>query len=327
MSLAAGMMVEGTLYFNRKDINGAPMGIKKVIGITQLELKVSSDIKEQISKDKGNYGAVTATVSVPKPTELSLTIANFDRDSLAMAVMGANTAVSSGGGTVTDEAVTAKLNTFVPLAHRNITAGSVNVTKAAKGTGTGYTSSAAGFAIGTTSIPVITGSGTILEGDKITFAGDTTVYTVATGVTAPGTIVLASPGLVNAIPAAATALTIIEQTYAEGTDYEVNYALGMIEAKATITENLALKVDYAYGAVTGYKVDAGTVTQVKGELILDGRNLADNSAVKINVPSALLTSDSAIDFMSDKFVEFKMKGRAESINGAAAVTIENVTLS
>jgi hypothetical protein len=77
-----------------------------------------------------------------------------------------------------------------------------------KGTGTSYTSSAAGFAVGTTSIPVITGSGTILAGDVVTFAGDTNKYVVATGVTAPGTIVLAQPGLLKAIPASATALTI-----------------------------------------------------------------------------------------------------------------------
>jgi len=77
-----------------------------------------------------------------------------------------------------------------------------------KGTGTSYTSSAAGFAIGTTSIPIITGSGTVLAGDIIIFAGDTNKYVVTTGVTAAGTIVIAAPGLRQAIPASATAMTI-----------------------------------------------------------------------------------------------------------------------
>jgi len=77
-----------------------------------------------------------------------------------------------------------------------------------KGTGTSYTSSAAGFAVGTTSIPVITGSGTILAGDVITFSGDTNKYVVKTGVAAAGTIVIAEPGLQKALPASATALTI-----------------------------------------------------------------------------------------------------------------------
>jgi hypothetical protein len=77
-----------------------------------------------------------------------------------------------------------------------------------KGTGTSYTSTAAGFAVGTTSIPLITGSGTVLAGDTVTFAGDTNKYVVKTGITAPGTIVLAEPGLKKAIPTSATAMTI-----------------------------------------------------------------------------------------------------------------------
>lgn len=77
-----------------------------------------------------------------------------------------------------------------------------------KGTGAAYTSTAAGFAIGTTSIPLITGSGTVLAGDIVTFAGDSNRYVVKTGVAAPGTIVLQEPGLRQAIPAAATAMTI-----------------------------------------------------------------------------------------------------------------------
>ena len=85
---------------------------------------------------------------------------------------------------------------------------SAAVQRPAAGTGTSYTSSAAGFAVGTTSIPIITGSGTVLAGDVVTFAGDTNKYVVATGVAAPGTIVLAEPGLQKAIPASATAMTI-----------------------------------------------------------------------------------------------------------------------
>lgn len=77
-----------------------------------------------------------------------------------------------------------------------------------KGTGASYTSTAAGFPIGTTAIPLITGTGTVLAGDVVTFAGDTNKYVVAAGVAAPGTITLAAPGLRQAIPASATAMTI-----------------------------------------------------------------------------------------------------------------------
>lgn len=78
----------------------------------------------------------------------------------------------------------------------------------AKGTGTLYTTTAAGFPLGATLIPLITGSGTVLAGDVVTFAGDTTHrYTVTAGVSAPGTITI-TPGLLQAIPTSATAMTI-----------------------------------------------------------------------------------------------------------------------
>jgi hypothetical protein len=86
---------------------------------------------------------------------------------------------------------------------------SAGIKRPAVGTGAAYTSTAAGFAVGVTSIPLITGTGTVLAGDIVTFAGDTNKYVVATGVAAPGTVVLAEPGLRQAIPASATAMTVV----------------------------------------------------------------------------------------------------------------------
>ncbi len=77
-----------------------------------------------------------------------------------------------------------------------------------KGTGASYTTTAAGFPIGTTDIPIITGTGTVLAGDIVTFAGDTNKYVVNVGVAAPGTISIGAPGLRQAIPTSATAMTI-----------------------------------------------------------------------------------------------------------------------
>lgn len=85
---------------------------------------------------------------------------------------------------------------------------SAQVQTPTKGTGAAYTTTAAGFAVGTTVIPLITGSGTILAGDTVTFAGDTNKYVVQVGIAAPGSITLNSPGLRQAIPAAATAVTV-----------------------------------------------------------------------------------------------------------------------
>lgn len=85
---------------------------------------------------------------------------------------------------------------------------SAAVTAVTKGTGASYTTTAAGFAVGTTQIPLITGTGTVNPGDTVTFAGDANKYVVNAGVSAPGTITLAGPGLLQAIPASATAVTV-----------------------------------------------------------------------------------------------------------------------
>jgi hypothetical protein len=86
---------------------------------------------------------------------------------------------------------------------------SAQIQTAAVGTGTSYTSSTAGFAVGSTTIALITGSGTVLAGDVVTFADDTNKYVVTTGTAAPGNIVIAAPGLRQALPASAKALTIV----------------------------------------------------------------------------------------------------------------------
>jgi hypothetical protein len=82
-----------------------------------------------------------------------------------------------------------------------------------KGTNSGSTTNAAGYAIGATTITLASaGTGTILAGDVITFAGDTNQYVVLTGdtdVSNGGTIVLQAPGLRQAIPAGATAITTV----------------------------------------------------------------------------------------------------------------------
>lgn len=82
------------------------------------------------------------------------------------------------------------------------------ISSAAAGTGSSYTSHADGFAVGVTDIVLITGSGTVLAGDIVTFANDANKYVVETGVAAAGTITIAEPGLKQALPASAVAMTI-----------------------------------------------------------------------------------------------------------------------
>jgi len=92
--------------------------------------------------------------------------------------------------------------------HGNALRESAYIQDHVKGTGTSYTTSTAGFAVGSTTIAIITGTGTVLAGDVVTFAGDANQYVVTTGTSGAGNIVIAAPGLKVALPASAVAMTI-----------------------------------------------------------------------------------------------------------------------
>lgn len=233
-----GFLLEGTAYFNRLNDAGQYLGLKELPGIAKLAITTGADIKDMTSKDKGYYGQVIVSVAIPKPSEISVALRNGSKEGVALALMGSYTDLTAGGGTITDEAVTAKLGYWVELANRNLTAASVVVTD---------------------------------DGATV--------------------------------------------TYVEGTDYEINYALGMIKALATITDAQSLKVDYAHGAVDGWKVSGATTPQAKGRLILDGRNLINNKSVRFEAYSCLLVSDGEFDMMGDDVTEFSLSGRLETPSG------------
>lgn len=82
-----------------------------------------------------------------------------------------------------------------------------------KGTATGATTNAAGYPVGATAITLAAaGTGNIKKGDVVTFAGDPNKYVVAEAIAAVSgaTLRLNPTGLRKAIPAAATAVTVVD---------------------------------------------------------------------------------------------------------------------
>lgn len=117
---------------------------------------------------------------------------------------------------------------------------------------------------------------------------------------------LASAGLVVTNEAATT-------TYVLGTHYEVNYRLGMIRAiHADIDDGDILKVDATYVATTGSKISGSKQSQVRAKFKLDGVNFADQLPVITEVHEAVLTPDSAFDFLGNDFAKISLKGRMKT---------------
>lgn len=207
---------------------------------TKFEIKPNSELKEMVSRGRATYGQVIESVPLPKPADLSVTFAEVNKDSIAMALFGTASVINSGSGTITDENITAVLGKWVQLAHENIAA-----------------------------------------------AGTTLTNSTAT------------------------------VTYVLGVDYEINYRLGLLRciSGGAIADNAALKFDYTYNAITGTSIAGGTQTQVRAQFKLDGVNFADQLPVVVNAWEAVLTPDSAFDFLQNDFAEIQLKGRLKTPAG------------
>ena len=106
-------------------------------------------------------------------------------------------------------------------------------------------------------------------------------------------------------------------TYLLGTDYEVDSELGMVRALSggAIHAGDTVHASYDYAAMTGRKIEAFTQQMIVCKLVLKGKNLENGRSVICTVDKAQFMSDSAIDLMSDKFVEATLKGNAVTLAG------------
>ena len=100
-------------------------------------------------------------------------------------------------------------------------------------------------------------------------------------------------------------------TYVLGTDYDVNYAQGILIVKAggAISAGAALKVDYAAAAVTGSRILGGRNPQVRCRARFVGKNMVDGSALEVDVHEAVLGASNAFDFLASDFVAIQLSGK------------------
>lgn len=117
-------------------------------------------------------------------------------------------------------------------------------------------------------------------------------------------------------------------TYVEGTDYELNRALGWIRALegGTITEGSKVEVNGSYKAATGSVIKGSTRTEIRARIVFDGINQADGSQCTVDVFEAVLAADSAFDFLADDFGNVSLTGRLKTPTGKDApyeVTVQN----
>lgn len=121
-----GLLFAGTVMARNRRIAGS--GFYDIGNTTALSLKSSSEKKQRMSKRKDSHGQVLDSVSSKNPTEISLKLDTFDRENLAMTLMGESAVIAASAVKITDEQVTiGKKGQWYPLSVDNLDADSVKV--------------------------------------------------------------------------------------------------------------------------------------------------------------------------------------------------------
>ncbi|MCP4700050.1 MAG: hypothetical protein GY862_24835 [Gammaproteobacteria bacterium] len=108
-------------------------------------------------------------------------------------------------------------------------------------------------------------------------------------------------------------------TYVLDVDYKINYAIGMLKTlqSGSIVNGDIVKVSGTKNAVSGTTINGGTQPRLRGAFMLDGINLDNDRNLVVTIPLAVITPDSAIDFMSDDWASVTFSGRPILQDGIA----------
>jgi hypothetical protein len=109
-------------------------------------------------------------------------------------------------------------------------------------------------------------------------------------------------------------------TYVEGTDYLLNRTLGLIKALSTgaIAPADIVDVSGPYGAIASSLLAGGTDVNVRCRIVFDGKNQSTQLPVIVSIVNAVITADSAFDFLANDFNKVNLKGRMTTPPGSSA---------
>tara|TARA_R110002033_G_scaffold124195_1_gene166314 strand:- start:4592 stop:5347 length:756 start_codon:yes stop_codon:yes gene_type:complete len=102
-----------------------------------------------------------------------------------------------------------------------------------------------------------------------------------------------------------------------GTDYEVNYALGLVRALkgGAIEAGGAVTVTGQHNAISGTLVRGGINAQTRARIFGEGTNLETGKPIKLDIFDASLSPTAALDFAASEFVSATLAGKAQLVAG------------
>lgn len=95
-------------------------GLGEPLGADRFAITPQSEVREKMSKRSDTYGQAIASVVIPQPTQLAITISAMDKEALAMQFQGLLATYTQAAGSVTGEVIVARLDKWVRLSRRNL---------------------------------------------------------------------------------------------------------------------------------------------------------------------------------------------------------------
>ena len=316
----SGLICAGNVYIARF-VNGVAGGEHGPINCKKFAYSPGqAEVKERKSRQRDTYGQALSAVTLPGTPEITIEFDDADPEVLQYALMGTLTDVADNSGAIIGERVTAHLGLWSKLAKRGV---SSVVIKALPGVAPVSPPTIVGTGTGTMSA-VTCGDDALVGSYVVTLLA--TSQAAAFSVVAPDGSSLANGAVGSAytsthvnftITAAGTmttgdSFTIVTTgtTLALTDDYLLDATSGMIKAVASgdIDDGDDVQANYSYGALSGSKIVAGTETEIRAQIRLDGINLDNQKKLDLLVWEAKLTTNGEIDPMSEDFVPTGLKG-------------------
>lgn len=129
---ARGFVGSGDLYIERL-VGGVSQGMLGPYEAGKFEIKPNVDKQEMVSKGRTTRGQVIESVAVQKPAAFTVELREVNKESMTIALLGTGAARTQASGSLVDELLTAKLDTWMPLSKQALS-GAVTVKDSAGST-------------------------------------------------------------------------------------------------------------------------------------------------------------------------------------------------
>jgi hypothetical protein len=338
MQQQQGFLLAGSVYFGAVGADPTIDLFYPAGESDKLETQPTNEVKSFTSHQEGTYGQTAAAVYLPKPTNISISLYELNRENLTKAFLGQDADMNGTAGTMSMER-TLLAGQVLVFPHQMLTALQVGDAVIASTT-TGvvldnnaltWTAKGPGLSGNDITITLIDPAAnnsilsiTTLNKDvRVSLATDgtglitSTASQVQTAVTAHSAAsVILNVALANGSDGTGV-ITAVAKTnltgglgYEDKIDYTVNMDAGTLKPMATtrIPADEAIYIEYSHKGYNGFKISGAVNYSIETSILLRGKNLVNGQRVEFYTPRAIVAPTSPVNFLSSELLKLDLTG-------------------